>query len=89
MVHGAINIPAHSFYPTRFTWLNILGSIPMVLFYCGSSNGRGPRVAAWYQDTLDEAGVTTSEAIVLAGGIKGFVEKFQDLTDPVFHFPST
>jgi len=89
MVRGAVNIPAHGFYPCRKTWLEVLGKAPLVIFYCGSSNGRGPRVAGWFQDTLDDAGRKDSEAIVLAGGIKRWAEVQKDLTDSVHSFPDT
>jgi arsenical-resistance protein 2 len=89
MVREAVNIPAHGFYPCRKTWLEILGKAPLVIFYCGSSNGRGPRVAGWFQDTLDEAGQKDSEAIVLAGGIKRWAEVQNDLISPVLSFPAT
>ncbi|KAI0791917.1 Rhodanese-like domain-containing protein [Abortiporus biennis] len=77
-IQSAINLPAQSFHQTLPTLRVILQKIPVVIFYCGSSNGRGPRCAAWYQDALDEAGVdrTESEAKVLEGGIKGWVKKF-------------
>ncbi|TFY61638.1 hypothetical protein EVG20_g6980 [Dentipellis fragilis] len=81
-IRGAINLPAHSFYPTLPTLVHILSRYPTVVFYCGSSNGRGPRVAGWYQDALDAQGITTSRAVVLEGGIKAWVQKFgeSDLT---------
>jgi len=83
MVKTAINIPAQSFYVTRANWLKLLGDIPLVIFYCSSSNGRGPRCAGWYQDLLQETGNTRSEAMVLAGGIKGWSEYEKDLVDPI------
>lgn len=42
----------------------------------GSSNGRGPRSAGWMQDYLDEVGETDMEAIILTGGIKGWVKAY-------------
>lgn len=88
MVHTAINIPAQSFYSTRLMWLEILGKVPYVIFYCSSSNGRGPRCAGWYQDMLDDVGNKTSKSFVLAGGIKLWAEKHKDLTDHVLCFPT-
>ncbi|KAA1475295.1 Rhodanese-like protein [Dentipellis sp. KUC8613] len=81
-IRGAINLPAHSFYPTLPTLVNVLSRYHTVVFYCGSSNGRGPRVAGWYQDALGAQGITTSRAVVLEGGIKAWVQKFgeSDLT---------
>ena len=89
MVHTAINVPAHSFYPTRMALVELLRNVPLVIFYCSSSNGRGPRCAGWYQDVLDEAGIQSSEAVVLAGGIKRWAETQKDLTDSVLHFPDS
>lgn len=86
MVRTAVNIPAQSFYYTRSTWVETFGTIPLVIFYCSSSNGRGPRCAGWFQDALDDAGCRTSEAIVLAGGIKQWEESQKDLTDTVLQF---
>jgi hypothetical protein len=85
MVRTAINIPAQSFHMTRGNWLKLLGDIPLVIFYCSSSNGRGPRCAGWYQDLLEEKGNKTSEAIVLAGGIKTWSENEKELTDPILY----
>ena len=87
MVHGAINIPIQSFYPTRWTWLEVFEKVPLVIFYCSGSVGRGPRCAGWFQDALNEAGKDSSEGIVLAGGIRNWSEKQKDLTDSILHFP--
>jgi len=88
MVQTAINIPAQTFYYTRLALLNILGGIPMIIFYCSSSNGRGPRCAGWMQDALHEAGNKNAEPVVLAGGIKNWVKEYPDLSVPVLHFPA-
>jgi hypothetical protein len=86
MVRTAVNIPAQSFYYTLSTWVKTLGTIPLVIFYCSSSNGRGPRCAGWFQDALDDVENRVSEAIVLAGGIKQWAVAQKDLTDPVLQF---
>lgn len=83
-----VNITAHSFYPTRKTWVQLLGGIPLVIFYCGSSQGRGPRVAGWYADALVEENVHTSEAVILEGGIKNFRREYYSWTDEVMEFPA-
>lgn len=54
-------------------------SVPTVVFHCSSSNGRGPRCAAWYQDELNARGCETSRAVVLAGGIKRWAAVYPDL----------
>lgn len=42
----------------------------------GSSNGRGPRCAAWMQDFINETGDTDIESLVLKGGIRGWVKEY-------------
>ncbi|KAJ3125689.1 hypothetical protein HK098_008281 [Nowakowskiella sp. JEL0407] len=76
-VKGSVNVPAQSFYDNRKEFVEKYSHIPKLYFYCNSSNGRGPRIAAWYQDTLNEMGITSSKGYVLAGGIKGWIEKFK------------
>jgi rhodanese-related sulfurtransferase len=46
-----------------------------VVFHCSSSNGRGPRCAAWYEDALLEKGMKTN-AYILTGGIKKWTELY-------------
>ncbi|GAA5977830.1 hypothetical protein JCM11641_006085 [Rhodosporidiobolus odoratus] len=77
-IKGAINLPAHSFYPTLPSLLPILSRYPLVIFHCQSSSGRGPRCAGWYQDALDAAGLSKdiSRAVVLTGGIKDWVAAY-------------
>ncbi|CEQ39147.1 SPOSA6832_00650, partial [Sporobolomyces salmonicolor] len=79
-IKGAVNFPAHSFYPTLPSVLPILSRYRTVIFHCQSSQGRGPRCAGWYQDALDQAGIArdVSRAVVLAGGIKEWVRQFGD-----------
>ncbi|BGP40582.1 hypothetical protein JCM10450v2_004585 [Rhodotorula kratochvilovae] len=77
-IRGAVNLPAHSFYPTLPSLLPILSRYRAVVFHCQSSSGRGPRCAGWYQDALDAAGIPPeqSRAAVLTGGIKAWLERF-------------
>ncbi|GAA5832638.1 hypothetical protein JCM5353_006703 [Sporobolomyces roseus] len=74
-IRGAVNLPAHSFYPTLDSLLPLLSSHKQVIFHCQSSSGRGPRCAAWYQDRLNEQkiGKEVSEGAVLEGGIKKWI----------------
>ncbi|KAG2067141.1 S-adenosyl-L-methionine-dependent methyltransferase [Suillus decipiens] len=55
------------------------GKTKQVVFYCGSSKGRGSRCAAWYQDYLNGEGNTESRACVLEGGYHGWI--YPDLVD--------
>lgn len=45
-------------------------------YVAGSSNGRGPRCANWMQDYLDDVGDKDIEALILTGGIKGWVKRY-------------
>lgn len=55
--------------------------ISRVMFYCGSSNGRGPRCAAWFADYVAARAAAEGvpenmaepQVFVLEGGIKGWV----------------
>jgi arsenical-resistance protein 2 len=68
-------LPAQTFYLSLPTLLPILRSIPTVIFYCGSSSGRGPRCAGWYADALEAVVGPENMAgrvKVLEGGIKAW-----------------
>lgn len=91
MIPSAINLPAQTFYQTLPTLVPILqqyvhisqmmmaltSRYSHVVFHCGSSQGRGPRSAAWYQDATTDSGVETN-AYVLEGGIKAYHEKYPE-----------
>ncbi|TQN71450.1 Arsenical-resistance protein 2 [Colletotrichum shisoi] len=74
----SINLPAQSLYQTRpiIHQLCKQAGIKRVIFYCGSSNGRGPRSANWLQDYFDGVGETEIQSVILKGGIKGWVRKY-------------
>ncbi|KAF8326073.1 uncharacterized protein EI90DRAFT_3071408 [Cantharellus anzutake] len=91
-ISNAINLPAHSFYPTLPTATTILSRIPIVVFHCGACGAisRGARVAGWYKDELERRGIPpqVSEALILEGGIKDFEEKFGDVEDLLIRLDS-
>ncbi|KAF4848053.1 hypothetical protein CGCSCA4_v005123 [Colletotrichum siamense] len=64
-ISTSINFPAQTLYQTR----------PVIHELC-SSNGRGPRSANWLQDYFDDVGETAVQAVILKGGIKGWVRKY-------------
>jgi arsenical-resistance protein 2 len=58
--------------------------IPLVIFYCGSSAGRGTRAAGWLADVIDDKTKSQTflessflspavQSVILEGGIKGWV----------------
>ncbi|KAI5993414.1 hypothetical protein EDC04DRAFT_2806131 [Pisolithus marmoratus] len=63
-VRGSVQCPAQTFYDDLPSFYKRFGEKKQVIFYCGSSNGRGPRCARW------------SAAFVMKGGIKEWKEKF-------------
>ncbi|KAL2270736.1 hypothetical protein VTJ83DRAFT_107 [Remersonia thermophila] len=82
-IRGAINLPAHSFYPTRGVLydLCVRAGVRTVIFYCASSLGRGPRCAAWLQDYVKEVGGDL-QCRVMSGGVRGWVQAYGgDLMD--------
>jgi len=76
-VKGSVQHPAQSFYDDLPGFHEQYGSVKQVVFYCQSSQGRGPRCAAWYQDYLDKKSNANTKSYVLEGGIKAW------LADPV------
>ncbi|KIM95751.1 hypothetical protein OIDMADRAFT_59531 [Oidiodendron maius Zn] len=85
-IHGSINLPAQSLYPTipsLYTLFSTAG-IKNVIWFCGSSKGRGTRAAGWFADYIRAQNNTTMESSVLEGGIKGWVasgNEYVELTD--------
>ncbi|KAF9468716.1 S-adenosyl-L-methionine-dependent methyltransferase [Collybia nuda] len=75
-VKGSVNWPAQTFYDDLPRILEKYKNKKKVVFYCGSSSGRGPRCAGWYQDYLNETGTTTSQAYILQGGVKAWLAKY-------------
>jgi len=92
-VRGSHNAPwiAQTFYSNLPAFFQSFKDTPKVIFYCQSSNGRGPRCAAWYQDYLNnrvseqpEVNHSNSVAYVLEGGIKNWLAAYggeMDLID--------
>jgi ubiquinone/menaquinone biosynthesis C-methylase UbiE/rhodanese-related sulfurtransferase len=76
-VRGSYQCNAETFYDELATFFDKFGNTKQVIFYCGSSTGRGPRCAGWYQDYLKEKETRTSTAYVLDGGVKGWLAKFE------------
>ncbi|KAF1822650.1 arsenate reductase [Dissoconium aciculare CBS 342.82] len=74
-IQGSINLPAQSIYPTIPSLYTIFraAGVQRVIWYCGSSRGRGNRAAAWFADYLEERSDKTMQSLVLEGGIKGWV----------------
>ncbi|KAL2820879.1 Rhodanese-like domain-containing protein [Aspergillus cavernicola] len=77
-ITGSLNLPAQSLYPTLKTLFALVrsASVRDVVFYCGSSQGRGTRAAGWFADYLQDQGVSEGEvkSWKLEGGIKGWVK---------------
>jgi len=77
-ISTSINLPAQSIYYSLSTLVALVkatDSIKSVIFYCGSSSGRGPRCAGWFQDALDKHEVKDIKSYILEDGIKGWVKQ--------------
>ncbi|KAL4939630.1 hypothetical protein BDV06DRAFT_230914 [Aspergillus oleicola] len=82
-IKGSLNLPAQSLYPTLSTLYALATSagVKDVIFYCGSSAGRGTRAAAWFADYIKEQGGGEKvKSWKLEGGIKGWVKGGEDYT---------
>ncbi|KAK9242909.1 Rhodanese-like domain-containing protein [Lipomyces tetrasporus] len=81
-IRGSINLPAQSLYPTIPVLYSLLAAakVPKVVWYCGSSRGRGTRAAGWCADYLKEQNDLLLESLVLEGGIKGWATAGQEYT---------
>ncbi|KAF8554127.1 NAD(P)-binding protein [Imleria badia] len=82
-VRGSVQQPAQTFYDDLTTFYGQHKETKQVIFYCGSSNGRGPRCAKWYQDYLDRQGNTESKAFCMTGGAKEWVSSYKGQEDLV------
>ncbi|KAK4216876.1 arsenical-resistance protein 2 [Rhypophila decipiens] len=73
-IRGSINLPAQSFYTTLPAVYNLFkaSGVKKVIFYCGSSRGRGSRATGWLADHIANEGDTNMQSLALAGGIKGW-----------------
>ena len=90
---GSLNLPAHTFYPSRATIAALLASTGTIILYCNSSMGRGPRCAGWLRDafTLSTSTAPTpstqAKVKILQGGVKGFVARYKDEGALVYKLP--
>ncbi|KAF8904030.1 Rhodanese-like domain-containing protein [Mucidula mucida] len=88
-IKGAINLPAHTFYPTLPGLVPILSQFKEVVFHCQScsATSRAARASSWFQDALNEQGIPADKCkpLVLDGGIKGWLKIYKDnsLTCPL------
>ncbi|KAF2837687.1 arsenate reductase [Patellaria atrata CBS 101060] len=85
-IKGSINLPAQTLYSSLSTLLNLCtkAKIDTVIWYCGSSRGRGSRAAVWFADLVEDSGVDGISSLALTGGITGWVqagEEYGDLMD--------
>ncbi|KAK3327040.1 Rhodanese-like domain-containing protein [Cercophora scortea] len=85
-IRGSINLPAQSLYPTLPVIYSIFkaAGLKKVIWYCGSSRGRGSRATAWFADYLLSVGDTSMQSLALAGGVRGWAtagEKYVALMD--------
>ncbi|KAH7240071.1 Rhodanese-like domain-containing protein [Fusarium redolens] len=82
-IRGSINLPAQSLYPaipTLYTVCKAAG-IHTIIWYCGSSQGRGPRAAGWFRDYLASQGDKETRSVILRGGIKGWATAGREYTE--------
>ncbi|KAG0155256.1 Rhodanese-like [Penicillium digitatum] len=81
-IQGSLNLPAQSLYPMIPTLYSLVSNsrVKDVIWYCGSSAGRGTRAGGWFADHLEDHHDTEVKSWVLSGGIKGWVAAGPDYT---------
>ncbi|KIY02786.1 uncharacterized protein Z520_01251 [Fonsecaea multimorphosa CBS 102226] len=82
-IKHSINLPAQTLYFSLATLYELCAAahVPLVIFYCGSSRGRGTRAAGWLADYIaDQKGRAQLESVILEGGIKGWVSGGEEYT---------
>ncbi|KAL1961048.1 hypothetical protein VTO42DRAFT_4936 [Malbranchea cinnamomea] len=85
-ISTSINLPAQSLYPSLPVLYNVFkqAGVKKVVFYCGSSRGRGTRAGGWLADYIQSQGgeaETGLQSLVLEGGIKGWVAAGADYVE--------
>ncbi|KEF56314.1 uncharacterized protein A1O9_07895, partial [Exophiala aquamarina CBS 119918] len=81
-IKGSINLPAQSLYhslPTLLTLCQNAG-IRTVVWYCGSSRGRGTRAAGWFQDLIEDQKLSGITSAILLEGISGWARAGEEYT---------
>ncbi|GAW22545.1 hypothetical protein ANO14919_120840 [Xylariales sp. No.14919] len=82
-IRGSINLPAQSLFPTIPTLYQVFknAGIKCIIWYCGSSRGRGTRAAGWFNDHIREQGDENMRSVILTGGIKGWANSGEDFVE--------
>ncbi|EHY57126.1 hypothetical protein HRR83_002622 [Exophiala dermatitidis] len=81
-IRGSINLPAQSLYHSLPTLASLCrnAGIRTVIWYCGSSRGRGTRAAGWFQDLLDDRQISGITSAILLDGISGWARAGEEYT---------
>ncbi|KAJ1333279.1 arsenical-resistance protein 2 [Microdochium nivale] len=87
-IKTSINLPAQSLYPNIPTLHTVFeaAGVKQIIWYCGSSTGRGTRAAGWFQDHIDSQGGGQMRSVILKGGIKGWVAAGAKFTEQMDGF---
>ncbi|KAI9373589.1 Rhodanese-like domain-containing protein [Aspergillus egyptiacus] len=82
-IRGSMNLPAQTLYPAIPTFYSLLVQSPVqeVIWYCGTSRGRGVRAASWFADYIELQRETRLRSLVLEGGVKGWAAAGREYTD--------
>ncbi|KAJ7466439.1 S-adenosyl-L-methionine-dependent methyltransferase [Mycena latifolia] len=75
-ITGSHHFPAQTFHNQLPAFHEQFSGTGSVVFYCGSSAGRAPRCAGWYQDFLAANGVQGPQVLILDGGFRRWAAEF-------------
>ncbi|OJD26177.1 hypothetical protein ACJ73_02451 [Blastomyces percursus] len=93
-ISTSINLPAQSLYPSIPTLYAIFkqAGVKKVIWYCGSSRGRGTRASCWFADYILERegeGAGGMQSLVLEGGIKGWVAAGEEYVEHIVGYEAS
>ncbi|KAF2028415.1 hypothetical protein EK21DRAFT_101874 [Setomelanomma holmii] len=73
-IRGSINLPAQTLYPTIPTLYALFkdAGVHKVIWYCGSSKGRGTCAAGWFAEHIASEKDEEMKSLALSEGIKGW-----------------
>ncbi|KAF7502353.1 hypothetical protein GJ744_005994 [Endocarpon pusillum] len=82
-IRGSLNLPAQSLYHSLPTLYNLCdtGKIDIIIWYCGSSRGRGTRAAGWFDDMIKEKGHKSMKSVILLEGVSGWAAAGKEYSD--------
>ncbi|KAF2009477.1 Rhodanese-like protein [Aaosphaeria arxii CBS 175.79] len=90
-IRTSINLPAQSLHPSIPTLYALFKSAGArkVIWYCGSSTGRGSRATAWFADYIEDQKDEEMKSLALAGGVKGWAKAGDEYVQQMIEYDAS